>query len=181
MKTVGHTSKFLFGIYWWTWKTTVYLKKLLKWANKKCKNFNIYNIAFFKKNKEVLMIWSTVLEIQSVTDFWVIFCPFTLTPKNPTNKNFEKVKQNYWRHHHFTYVYQKPQLYEIWFLRYGVRQGEIFVILGHFLPFYPLNNPEIQNFEKMEKASGDVISLHISNKNRKSYNICFLRHGVPQT
>ena len=30
------------------------LKKLLKWANKKCKNFNIYNVVFFvkKKNKE---------------------------------------------------------------------------------------------------------------------------------
>ena len=28
------------------------LKKLLKWANKKCKNFNIYTVYFFKKNKE---------------------------------------------------------------------------------------------------------------------------------
>ena len=25
------------------------LKKLLKWANEKCKNFNIYNVAFFLK------------------------------------------------------------------------------------------------------------------------------------
>ena len=28
------------------------------------------------------------------------------------------------------------------------------VIMGHFLPFYPPNNPENQNFEKMGKASG---------------------------
>ena len=28
------------------------LKKLLKWANKKCKNCNIYNFVFLKKNKE---------------------------------------------------------------------------------------------------------------------------------
>ena len=28
------------------------LKKLLNWANKKCKNFNICNIVFFEKNKE---------------------------------------------------------------------------------------------------------------------------------
>ena len=49
---------------------------MLKWANKKCKNFNIYNVVFFKKkNREkhleislfytfvpkILMIWSTVL------------------------------------------------------------------------------------------------------------------------
>ena len=40
-------------------------------------------------------------------------------------------------------------------------ETEFFVILGHFLPFYPHNNPESQNFEKMNKASGDVIILHI--------------------
>ena len=27
-------------------------KKLLKWANKKCKNCNIYNVVLFIKNKE---------------------------------------------------------------------------------------------------------------------------------
>ena len=51
-KKVGHTSEFLFGIYWWSWKTIICLKKLLKWANKECKNFNIYNVVFFKQNKE---------------------------------------------------------------------------------------------------------------------------------
>ena len=29
----------------------LFIKKLLKWANKKCKNFNFNNV-FFKKNKE---------------------------------------------------------------------------------------------------------------------------------
>ena len=33
MKKLGHTSEFLFGIYWWTWKTTIYWK-LLKWPIK---------------------------------------------------------------------------------------------------------------------------------------------------
>ena len=33
-----------------------------------------------------------------------------------------------------------------------------------FLPFYPPNNPENQNFENMKKAPGDV-NLHISAKN----------------
>ena len=28
------------------------LKKLLKWANKKCKNFNIYNVYFLKQLKK---------------------------------------------------------------------------------------------------------------------------------
>ena len=39
--------------------------------------------------------------------------------------------------------------------------------MGHFLPFtlpIPPNNPENQNFEKMKKASGDVIILNLCNK-----------------
>ena len=36
------------------------------------------------------------------------------------------------------------------FLRYGVRQAKVFVILGHFLLFQPPDNPENQNF-KTEK------------------------------
>ena len=34
---------------------------------------------------------------------------------------------------------------------------EFFLILDHFLPFYPANNPENQNFEKMIKTPGDII------------------------
>ena len=67
--------------------------------------------------------------------------------------------------YHFTNVYQKSQSYDVWFLRYGVRQTEFFVILGHFLPFYhppPLNDPKNQNFEKkMKKLPADIILLYI--------------------
>ena len=49
-------------------------------------------------------------------------------------------------------MYQKSQSYDVWFLRHGVRQTEFFVILGHVLPFYPTNNPQNQNFEKMKKT-----------------------------
>ena len=62
-----------------------------------------------------------------------------------------------WRYHYFTNVYQKSQLHDVRFLRYGVRQTEFFVILGHFLPFYhphshvSPNDPENQNFEKKRK------------------------------
>ena len=60
------------------------------------------------------------------------------------------MKKNCWRYHHFTHVYQKPQLYEVQFLKYEV--GNFFVILGQFLPFNsPPNNPENQNYEKMKK------------------------------
>ena len=46
-----------------------------------------------------------------------------------------------------------------------MRQTKCFVILGHFLPFHPLNNPENQNFEKIKNASRDVIILHLCIKN----------------
>ena len=109
----------------------------MKWACQKCKNFNIYNVAF-KKNKEkqsevslilrkwkkrnagdiiILHIctknynqWGTVPEIQSETDR--IFCPY------------------------------EP-----------------------FFALLPLNNLENEKFDKMKKLSGDVIIFQMCTKN----------------
>ena len=40
------------------------------------------------------------------------------------------------------------------------------VIMGYFLPFYPLpKNLKTQNFEKMKKIAGDIIILHMCTKN----------------
>ena len=57
-------------------------------------------------------------------------------------------------------------------MRYGSWDMEwetkCFVILGHFLPFYPPSpppQPGNQNSAKMKKASGDVIILHMCTKN----------------
>ena len=64
-------------------------------------------------------------------------------------------------------MYQKPQSYEVQFLRYRVRQI-CFVILDNFCTRFPPslhpNNPENQNFEKTKNASVDVI-LNLCNKN----------------
>ena len=87
------------------------------------------------------------------------FLPFYPT-KNPKNE-----KNNTWRYHHFMQVSHKLQSYDVWFLRYEAQQTELFVILGHFLPFYPTNNPKNQNFEKMKKIPGDIIILHKCTKN----------------
>ena len=60
------------------------------------------------------------------------------------------------------HVYQKPQSYEL-------RNSEtdiFFVLLGHFLPFYPPKNPENQTFEKMKNSYEDVIILYMCTKNR---------------
>ena len=48
----------------------------------------------------------------------------------------------------YTFVYYKWRPYDIWFLRYGAGQAELFVIFGQFLPFYSTNNLKNQNFEK---------------------------------
>ena len=47
-----------------------------------------------------------------------------------------------------------------------------FVILGHFFPFYPINNLKNQNLEKKKKTPlGDIIILHlcITNDNHMIY------------
>ena len=41
-----------------------------------------------------------------------------------------------------------------------VRRTVFFVILGHFLPFDPPNNPKNQNFEKIKKITGDTLVYH---------------------
>ena len=35
-----------------------------------------------------------------------------------------------------------------------------FVILDYFLPFYPPDKPENENFEKIKEAHRDIIFLH---------------------
>ena len=48
---------------------------------------------------------------------------------------------------------------------------EFFVILDHFLPFYPPNNLKNQNFEKLKKTPGDII-LHKCAKNHDHMLYC---------
>ena len=49
--------------------------------------------------------------------------------------------------------------------------NRFFVILDHFLPFYPPNNPKNLNFKKMKKWPRDGIILHMctTNENHMMY------------
>ena len=117
--------------------------------------------------------WCMVTEIWSATDR--IFChsgPFyPFTTYGPRKLKLWKNEKSTWRKYHLTNVYHKWQSYDVWLLRYGVQRTEFFVILDHFLPFYYLNNPKNQNFEKMKKAPGDIITLHMCaiNNNHMMY------------
>ena len=61
------------------------------------------------------------------------------TLKNPKDHNFEKGKKIIYhqRYHRFTHMYQKPQSYEVQFLRYEVRQN----FLSFWALFCPFNLP----------------------------------------
>ena len=71
--------------------------------------------------------------------------------KKIQNTKFWNNEKHSWAYDRFTHVYQKSQSYDVWFLRYGVRQTKFFVILGHLLPFYPPNDAENLNLKKNEK------------------------------
>ena len=128
-----------------TLKNNYLLKKLLKWANKQCKNFNIYNVVFFYKKNErkipgdiiILHMCTKNLDgmIYNSWDIWrarlqLVILGHFLTSPSPSvplkleKSEFKKNEKNCWRYH-FTHVYQKPQSYDLWFLRYGVRRREL--------------------------------------------------------
>ena len=68
-------------------------------------------------------------------------------------------------------MYDKWKSYDIWFLECGVWWTEFFVILNHFFNFYPPKNLKNQNFKKMEKSPGDIITLYMCtiNENHMMY------------
>ena len=84
-------------------KQIIIKKKLLKWANKKQINFNIYNVAFFKEIKKNIYGYHYQNLDDTIYSSWDIkqnisklvisghFLPF-YPPKNPKNQNFEKWK-----------------------------------------------------------------------------------------
>ena len=101
---------------WKTWKIRI----LKKWIKKLLEISSFYTCV-----PKATIIWSTVPEIQSWTEFFYHFGPFFalyIPPDNPENQNFEKMKKSFWRCHHFKLVQQKTQSYDVCLLRYGRRR-----------------------------------------------------------
>ena len=186
VKKVGHTSEFLFGIYWWTWKTTI---KNCWCGPIKNKIILIITILHLKKNTwryhyfapvyqkspwfMIYSLWQT-----EIGNFRSIFA--LLLPYKPKISKLWKHGKNCWRSSSYSCV-QKFTI--IWCTVLEIRsETEFFVILGHFLPFYPSNDPENQNFEKMKRISGNTIHLHMCSINEDhmmydSWNIRYKRHN----
>ena len=117
----------------------------------------------------------------------IIFCHsgpfFALLPHYGLRKSkFWKYEKHSWTYYHFTNVYHKLQSYDVWFLRYGLQQTGFFVILDHFLPFYPpLTTQKIKILKNWKKATGDTIILHIVYRKWQSYDVWLLRYGAWHT
>ena len=88
------------------------------------------------------------------TEFFVTvdhFLPF-YHPNNQKNQNFEKLKKNIWRQIilHMCIIDDNHMMYGSWDIKHD---REFFIILGHFLPFHPHNNPKKSKFWiKMKKS-----------------------------
>ena len=101
------------------------------------------------------------------TEFFVIldhFLPF-YPPNNPKHQTFEKNGKNTWRYDHFAHVYHKWQSFDVWFLRYGVRQT-IFCHFGQFFALYPLTTPKI----KFWKNENNIWRYHFTYVYQKSWS-----------
>ena len=116
-------------------------------------------------------IWSTMD---------IIFChsgPFFafLLPWLGKPKFWKKVKRAC-RHYHFTHVYMISSFF-IWCIvpEMWVQQN-FFVILDHFLAFYP-PNLENQNFGKMKKNTWRYHHFTKMYHKWQSYDVRFLRYG----
>ena len=86
-------------------------------------------------------------------------------------KNVKKTQ----RYYPFTYLHHKCKSDNIWLMRYKAQQS-FFVILGHFLPFYPTMDPPKLKFGKNPWRYYFIQVYHKS----QSYDAWFLRHEVWQ-
>ena len=90
MKTVGHTSEFLFGIYWWTWKHLFTRKKIKFWKNAtNCWRYHHFTHVYQKSQS-----WCTVPETH-LDRMFCHFGPFFAhsPPWQPGKSKFWKLKK----------------------------------------------------------------------------------------
>ena len=98
----------------------------------------------YTKNDGRLMhgSWENFLSFKTI---FLSFFPLA-TPEIKILKKMKKMPTNIISHMYT--INDKHMMYGSWVME---RKGENFVILGNFLPFYPTNNSENQNFEKIKK------------------------------
>ena len=134
----GTPQNFLLAFIDELWKTQK-IRILKKW-----KKIAGYILHMSTKNHNHMRYISRDTEWDDFFSFRAIFYPLNLPSPalQPRKPKFWKNEKNIWRCHHFKLVQQKTQSYDVCLLWYGVRQTQFFVILGHFLLFYPTIDPK---------------------------------------
>ena len=145
---------------WKTWKIRI----LKKWKKKIPGDIVLLHICTKSQNHRRYSSWDTELE------FFCHFGPFFPfePPNNLKNQNFEEIKKKPGDIIilHFCTTNDDHMSNGSWDIKHD---REFFVISDYFLPFYPPNNPENQNFEKMKKTPVGIIILNMSNINEIWY------------
>ena len=108
-----------------TWKIKILTLKKNTWR--------YYHFTHLHHKWQLYDVWFLIYgTLWNFLSFWTAF--------GPRKSEFLKKWKTTWTYYHFTNIYHKWQSHDVWFLRYGVQQTYFFVILGHFLAFYPPNN-----------------------------------------
>ena len=105
--------------------------------------------------------------------------PLAPLPRPPTPLKNKKKKKNA-GYIIILHVCQKPQSYDVCFLRYGVQQTDFFVILGHFLPFYHTIDPKNWNLGKKSKKTWRYYLLTHVYHTWRSCDVWLLRYKAQQ-
>ena len=146
MKTVGHTSEFLLGIYWWTLKNPENQKNIAG-------DIIILHICTKNQNHMSYSSWDTEWDIfflQQESNRNCHFRPFfALLPHYWTRKlKFGKNVNNTWRYYPFTHLYHKSRSHDVWFQRYKVQRREFLSFWATFCPLTLLTTKKIKISEK---------------------------------
>ena len=97
--------------------------KISKKINKRSGDITIFHKCTENHDHLLSCFWDMVCGgCNYYFSFWAIFCPFipVAVQKMKMKKNGKEVS----RYHHFTHVYQKLWLDNVWFLRYGARRTD---------------------------------------------------------
>ena len=107
-----------------------------------------------------LRYWAQQTECFVILGYFLLF----YSPKNLSTKNenhmmydFGDMEHNRQNFYHFGLSFAHHKIYGSWDMK--CNRQNIFVILGHFLPFYPPNSPKNENIKKLKKTPTDIIMI----------------------
>ena len=115
------------------------------------KGWGVTTLINFACVPKMTIIWCLRYKVQwaKFVVFLGQFLPF-YPPNNPKNQTFEEKKKKWKKHIIILHLCTTNDHHmNVWFLRYVAWCAEFFVILDHFVHFYPPKNSE--NLEKWKK------------------------------